>query len=106
MLQFNERTKTMLPETPVPTIVTSNPKDRSFTFVTKTPPVSFFLKKAAGVQLGSKGGERVGTVTLSHVYEIAKVKQSDPALAHIPLDKLCTSVIGTARSMGIGVTKE
>jgi large subunit ribosomal protein L11 len=87
----------------VPVIVTSNPKDRSFTFVTKTPPVSFFLKRAAGVTLGSKGGEAVGTVTLAQVYEIARVKQTDPALAHIPLDRLCASVVGTARSMGITV---
>ena len=57
------------------------------------------------MQLGSKGGEKVGTVTLPQVYEIARVKQSDPALAHIPLDKLCASVVGTARSMGIAVTK-
>ena len=91
----------MQPETPVPTIVTSNPKDRSFTFVTKTPPVSYFLKKAAGVQLGAKAGEQIGSVTLAQVYEIAKIKKSDPALAHIGLDKLSASVVGTARSMGV-----
>ena len=104
--QFNDRTKTLLPETPVPTIVTPNPKDRSFTFVTKTPPVSYFLKKAAGVQLGSKGGEKIGSVTLAQVYEIAKVKKSDPSLAHIPLENLCKSIIGSARSMGITVVAE
>lgn len=105
--QFNERTKTLQPETPVPVVLRVNPKDRSFSFVTSNPPTSFFLKKAAGISKGaSTHGAAAGTVTVRQIYEIAKIKQKDEALAHLSLENICNSVAGSARSMGITVVRE
>lgn len=105
--QFNERTKMLQPETPVPVVLKVNPKDRTFSFITTNPPTSYFLKRAAGIPQGaSTHRDNVGTVTLRQVYEIAKIKQQDSPLAHISLEKVCASVVGSARSMGIRVVKE
>jgi large subunit ribosomal protein L11 len=102
--QFNDRTKDYEAGVPVPTLITINP-DRTFSFVTKTPPTSFLLKRAAGVEKGasSPGSEIVGTVSLKHIYEIALIKKRDAHLAHLDLKQLCSSVIGSARSCGIKV---
>lgn len=72
---FNARTKDMKPGVPIPTVV-QQMSDRSFTMQLSTPPVSYFLKEAAGIAKGAArpGRETAGTVTLKHVYEIAKVK--------------------------------
>lgn len=73
------------------------------TQVIKTPPTSYFIKKAAGVDSGSKrpGHEVAGQISLKHVLEIALVKQKDRP--QIPLKSICKSVIGTAKAMGIAV---
>lgn len=73
------------------------------TQVIKTPPTSYFIKKAAGVDSGSKrpGHEVAGQISLKHVLEIALVKQKDQP--QIPLKSICKSVIGTAKAMGIAV---
>lgn len=70
---------------------------------TKTPPISYFLKKAAGLDSGSKrpGHEAAGTVTAKHIYEIAKIKQED--MQELPLESICKSIAGTCRSMGIKI---
>ncbi|CAM9003660.1 unnamed protein product [Rhodiola kirilowii] len=83
-------------------------KDNTFEFTVKSPKVSWYLKKAAGIESGSgrSGHVVASTVTLKHVYEIAKVKQSDPFCQYMPLESICKSIIGTANSMGIKVVKE
>ncbi|KAG8457083.1 hypothetical protein KFE25_009843 [Diacronema lutheri] len=102
--EFNDRTSTYEAQVPVPVVITAF-KDRTFTFVTKTPPVSYFLKKAAGITSGSKtpGTAVAGEISLQAVYEIARVKQTEAALARVPLESLAKSVLGTARSMGLAV---
>ena len=81
-------------------------EDRSFTFVTKTPPASYFLKKAAGVEKGAQTtgkGALVGRVTMAQVREIAEQKMVD--LNANDLDAACRMVIGSARSMGLQVVE-
>jgi large subunit ribosomal protein L11 len=82
--------------------------DRSASFALRTPPVSYLLKRAAGVEKGaaSPGSESVGAVSLKHVYEIAKIKQTDLHLKHVPLESLCRSIVGTAASCGIQVKRD
>jgi large subunit ribosomal protein L11 len=103
--QFNDRTKHIISGTPIPTIINVN-KDRTFNFITKTPETSFLVKQAAGIEKGAsepgKSGQ-VATVSLKHVYEIARIKQTDGHMAQKELKSLVKSVIGTARSMGVTV---
>lgn len=102
--EFNARTAHIEPGVPVPTLITVQP-DRSFTFITKTPPTSYFLKKAAGIEKGTgkPGHEVTGTISLKHVYEIAKIKATDEHLKHLPLESIARTVIGSARSLGVQV---
>ncbi|KAI8966990.1 50S ribosomal protein L11 [Mycotypha africana] len=102
--QFNDKTKHIVPDTPLPTVITIKP-DRTFSFIVKTPPTTYLLKKAAGVTKGASqpGNEVVGSVTLKHIYEIAKIKQQDANLKHLPLEGISNSVIGVAKSVGIQV---
>ncbi|KAI7880094.1 50S ribosomal protein L11 [Lichtheimia hyalospora FSU 10163] len=102
--QFNDKTKHIAVETPIPTVITIKP-DRTFTFITKTPPTTFLLKRAAGISKGASkpGTEIVGKVSLKHVYEIAKIKQTDASLKHLSLESICGSIIGVAKSVGIQV---
>lgn len=102
--QFNERTKDYIQGTPISTLITVK-KDKSFTFVTKTPPTTWLLKKAAGVEKGSArpGEVDAGTISVKHVYEIAKIKQADPAFIDSDLHVVCKSVVGTAKTMGIKI---
>ena len=102
--QFNARTQKMEPGMPIPVVITAY-SDRSFAFVTKTPPASYFLKKAAKLESGSKtpGTEMVGKVTMAQVREIAKTKMVD-LNAH-DLDAAARMIAGSARSMGIEVTE-
>jgi large subunit ribosomal protein L11 len=78
-------------------------EDRSFTFITKTPPASDLLKRALGVEKGSgtAGQQKVGTLSREKVYEIARVKMRD--LNAVDLEAAARIVEGTARSMGIDV---
>ena len=71
--------------------------------VTKTPPTTYFLKKAAGIESGSQrpGHQSVATISAKYVYEIAKVKQQDSK--DVPLESMCRNIAGTCRSMGIKV---
>ena len=102
--EFNARTAQIEPGVPTPTLITVQP-DRSFTFVTKTPPVSYFLKRASGIEKGSAkpGHDILGTISLKHVYEIAKIKATDEHLKHLTLEAIARTVIGSARSLGIQV---
>jgi large subunit ribosomal protein L11 len=78
-------------------------EDRSFSFILKTPPAADLLRKAAGVEKGSgtTGREKIGTVTMKQVREIAEVKMAD--LNAVDIDGAAKIVAGTARSMGIEV---
>ncbi|KZT12989.1 mitochondrial ribosomal protein L11 [Laetiporus sulphureus 93-53] len=102
--EFNARTAHIEPGVPIPTLITVQP-DRTFTFVTKTPPVSYFLKKAANIEKGTgrAGHDFVGTVSLKHVYEIAKIKATDEHLKHLGLEAVASTILRSARSLGIRV---
>ena len=99
---FNAQTQGMEVGSPVPVII-SVYSDRSFTFVMKTPPASFLLKKAAGIKSGSgrPNTQKVGTVTRAQLEEIANTKQSD--LTAASLDAAVRTIAGSARSMGLEV---
>ncbi|KAF8528895.1 mitochondrial ribosomal protein L11 [Hysterangium stoloniferum] len=102
--EFNARTAHLEPGVPTPTLITVQP-DRTFSFITKTPPVSYFLKKASGIEKGAAqpGREVTGTISLKHIYEIAKVKQTDGHLKHLPLESIARMVVGSSRSLGLRV---
>ena len=80
-------------------------EDKSFTFILKTPPASVLLKKAAGVAKGANFPKRetCGRLSVKALYEIAKVKQADANLKDLPLEKICRSIVGTAKSMGLEI---
>jgi large subunit ribosomal protein L11 len=99
---FNAQTQNMEKGAPIPVVITVY-ADRSFTFEMKTPPVSFFLKKAAKVESGAKtpGRGAVGSVSKAQVKEIAQQKMKD--LNCDTVDAAMRMVEGSARSMGLEV---
>ena len=100
---FNDKTKSMEAGSPIPVVVTVY-ADRSFTFITKTPPVSYYLKKYAKVKKGSsetKKSPYVGSVTRAQVLEIAKLKRED--MNAYDENAAAQMIIGSAESMGIQV---
>ncbi|WP_061938775.1 50S ribosomal protein L11 [Aureimonas sp. AU22] len=99
---FNAQTQEMEKGSPVPVVITYY-VDKSFTFAMKTAPVSFFLKKAAGLTSGSKepGKVKAGSVTQAQVREIAEKKMKD--LNANDVDAAMAMVMGSARSMGLEV---
>lgn len=103
--QFNDRTKPQAGEGLVIPVVITVYSDRSFTFVTKTPPVAVLLLKAAGLKRGSGEPNRnkVGSVTMSQVEDIAKTKMPDLNCSKV--ESAMAQVMGTARSMGLTVTE-
>lgn len=104
--QFNEMSTHITPGTPTPVQVTIK-GDRSFKMKISTPPTSHFIKLAAGLKKGSgaPGKIWVGEINLRHVYEIAKVKQTDTHLQLLSLEKICRCVIGSCRSIGVKVVQ-
>ena len=96
---FNAKTDGMERNMPIPTVITVY-QDKSFTFETKTPPASYYLKKAAKVST-EPGREVVGSVTMAQVREIAKTKMVD--LNARDIEQACKIIAGSARSMGIEV---
>lgn len=101
--QFNAKTADQ-PGMVIPVVITVY-SDRSFTFITKTPPAAVLLKKAADVKSGSgePNKKKVATITAEQAREIAKVKMPDLNAANI--DSATEMIKGTARSMGIVVTE-
>lgn len=99
---FNAKTQELEAGMPVPVVITAY-EDRSFTFVTKTPPASYFLKKAAGVAKGSgtTGKGFVGSVTMDQCREIAEAKKAD--LNAFDIEAAAQMIKGSARSMGLEV---
>lgn len=97
---FNAQTQNLEKGMPIPVVITVY-SDRSFTFITKTPPASILLKKAAGITSGSPtpNMKKVGKVTREQLEEIARTK--DPDLTAADLDAAVRTIAGSARSMGI-----
>ena len=100
--QFNAKTQSMEKGMPIPVVITAF-SDRSFTFITKQPPNSYFIKKAAKLEkcATTPGTQIVGKITMDQVREIAKAKMVD--LNANDLEAACSMIIGSARSMGIQV---
>ena len=102
---FNAATQSLEPGMPIPVVITAF-ADRSFTFVTKSPPNTYFLKKAAGIEKGSQTtgkGTSVGRVTMAQIREIAEQKMVD--LNAKDIEGACRMLIGSARSMGLDVVE-
>jgi large subunit ribosomal protein L11 len=99
---FNAKTQSMEKGMPIPVVITVY-ADRSFTFITKTPPASVLLKKAAGIAKGSgvPNMDKVGKVNRAQLEEIASVKMED--LNATDMDAAVRIIAGSARSMGIDV---
>ena len=102
--EVNARTAEMPKGTPLPTVITVY-QDKSFTFVTKTPPATFFLKEALGLKSGSNkpGRDSAGTVTKAQCAEIAQKKMKD--LNANNLEAATLIIMGSARSMGLKVVE-
>ena len=102
---FNAETQGLEPGLPTPVVITVY-SDRSFTFITKTPPASILLKKAAGLKSGSgrPNTEKVGTVTRAQLEEIATTIMAD--LTAADMDAAVRTIAGSARSMGLVVEGE
>lgn len=103
--EFNAKTQNMEPGMPIPVVITVY-QDKSFSFIMKTPPASYFLKKAAKLKSGSQkpGQQSAGTVTKAQIIEIAQAKMED--LNANDIDAAVKIIEGSARSMGIQVAAE
>jgi large subunit ribosomal protein L11 len=101
---FNAATQDKEPGMPIPTVITAY-ADRTFTFITKTPPMTYFIKKAAGVQKGSQtpGRATAGSITMAQAREIAEAKMPD--LNANDVEAAMAMVVGSARSMGFEVVE-
>ncbi|KAH6631434.1 mitochondrial 54S ribosomal protein YmL19 [Chaetomium tenue] len=109
--EFNARTQHLIAGTPMPVRVTVR-GDRTFHFEVRTPQTSWLLLNAAEVPTGKKGKRKgasnpgkeiVGTLSLKHIYEIAKIKQSELRLSGLSLEGICRSIIYQSKSIGIAV---
>jgi len=100
--QFNAATQKLEPGLPTPVVITVY-SDRSFTFITKTPPAATLIKKAAGIESGSPtpNTKKVGKITMAQVEDIAKQKMPD--LNAGSMEAACRMIAGSARAMGIEV---
>lgn len=102
---FNAKTQKMEPGMPVPVVITAY-ADKSFTYVMKTPPVTYYIKKAAKIQSGSQKtgiSAPIAKITMDQVKEIAKEKMQD--LNANDIDAAVQMIIGSARSMGVDVAE-
>jgi large subunit ribosomal protein L11 len=99
---FNAQTQSFEAGMPIPVVITAY-ADKSFSFVMKTPPATFLIKKAAGIEKGSQKphADKVGSITRAQIEDIAKVKQPD--LTAADLEAAVRTIAGSARSMGITV---
>ena len=99
---FNAKTQSMEKGMPIPVVITVY-ADRSFTFITKTPPASVLLKKVAGIAKGSgvPNMEKVGTVNRAQLEEVAKIKMPD--LTAADMDAAVRTIAGSAMQMGLEV---
>lgn len=104
--QFNEKTEPIY-EREVPLSVRLHAmSDRSFTFDVRSPPVSYLVKRVVGIDKGPANpslDNPTGYISPEAVYEIAKIKQQDDHMWHLPLEGIARSVIGTCRTLGVKV---
>ena len=102
--EFNARTEKEAKGTPLPTVITVY-QDKSFTFITKTPPASFFIKQALNIKSGSKtpGRDSAGKITRTQLREIAEKKMKD--LNANDLEQAAKIIEGSARSMGLQIVE-
>jgi large subunit ribosomal protein L11 len=102
--EFNARTEKEQKGTPLPTVITVY-QDKSFTFVTKTPPASFYIKEAAKIKSGSgkTGRETIGKITRTQLREIAEKKMKD--LNANDVEAAARIIEGSARSMGLQIVE-
>jgi large subunit ribosomal protein L11 len=102
--QFNDKTNKLEAGTIIP-VVLSVYKDRTFSFIMKSPPASFLLKKAAGIAKGSgaPNKEKVGKVTEKQIEEIARMKMQD--LNAFDLEAAKETIVGTAKNMGLEIDR-
>ena len=103
--EFNAATQGIAPGTPTPGVITAF-GDRTFSFITKTPPNTYFIKKAAGVTAGSTTpgkGASAGRVTMTQLREIAAIKMVDMNAGDV--EKAVKMLAGSARSMGLSVVE-
>ena len=102
--EFNARTEKEAKGTPLPTVITVY-QDKSFTFITKTPPASFFIKQALNIKSGSKtpGRESAGKISRTQLREIAEKKMKD--LNAIDVEAASRIIEGSARSMGLQIVE-
>ena len=102
--QFNAKTQGMEKGTPIPVVITAF-SDRSFTFITKQPPNTFFIMKAAKIEKGAQttGTQTVGSITMAQIREIAEKKMVD--LNANDIDAAMKMIVGSARSMGLTVVE-
>ena len=101
---FNAATQKLEPGLPIPVVITAY-SDRTFTFITKTPPASVLIRKAIGIEKGSgtPTTAKVGKITRKQLEEIAKTKTPD--LTAADLDAAVRTIAGSARSMGVDVVE-
>lgn len=102
--EFNARTAHYQPGVPIPVLLTVKP-DRLFTFEMKLPPTAYLLKRAAGIDKGTDKAKHnsVGSVSLKHIYEIAKIKQTDDRHKGTELRDIVGTVILAATAIGVKV---
>jgi large subunit ribosomal protein L11 len=103
--EFNAATQKLEPGLPTPVVITVY-SDKSFTFITKTPPATTLIKKAIGLESGSATPHtnKVGKITRKQIEEIAKVKMPD--LNAGSMEAACRLIAGSARSMGVDVVEK
>ncbi|GHT88720.1 50S ribosomal protein L11 [Alphaproteobacteria bacterium] len=102
---FNSRTQDMEPGMPIPVVITAY-ADKSYTFIMKCPPVSYYIKKAAGITSGSQKtgiSASVGKITMEQIYDIAKQKMQDMNANSV--ETASEMIVGSARSMGVSVVE-
>ena len=101
---FNEKTKKLEKGAPIPVIITAY-KDKKFNFITKLPPVSYYLKKASNLKKGNPtpGKSVLGKISIKQIEEIAKVKMQD--LNAVDIDGAIKMIRGSARAMGMEIDK-
>ena len=102
--EFNARTEKEVKGTPLPTVITGY-QDKSFTFVTKTPPATHYIKQAVGITSGAKrtGRETVGSITRTQLREIAEKKMKD--LNANDLDAAAKIIEGSAKAIGLNIVE-
>eukprot|EP00890_Picochlorum_soloecismus_P003288 jgi/Picsp_1/3960/NSC_01472-R1_mitochondrial ribosomal protein l11 len=99
---FNAKTADYKTDVPVSVLLNAY-EDKTFDYVMKTPPATYFIKKAAGISSGAQkpGHQSAGTISLKHLYSIAEVKLKDSE--HVGMEGMVKSLVGTCRSMGVQV---